>query len=376
MRTPLSRRNQPVALATPAETAPVPDSAPSPPEPPRPPDRSEHPRRRGALLATAWVTSTVVIGAVILGSRTLGPESATKLLLAVLLNGATTAALLYWLRRPPTEELPGAAEITRRGRLTGLIAAAALLLFAAGLLGLPVLILLAAAAAAVLVVVHREIRRREVGYALILGVIAAGAGVLDGVARGDRNGVLFGVLQLPLVLVCLLAGWALARRAGWMPPRIGPSIALTAGWRPALRLAAVAFVFALPWALGNIINGPLEEDHVTRAWDPVAAAVQPGVAEEAWGRVFLIAALYMLFRRTARANTALLAAAILGTVWFAFVHMPANPVGTVLFAAVYALPMTWLFLRRGLEAAIGFHICTDLVRYGAAFIAFQGLWFT
>jgi hypothetical protein len=335
---------------------------------------SDRPGRLRTRLAVAWTVSTVVTGGLVLATREVGPESATRLLPAVLLVGATNAALFAWLGPLPARDLPDAAAETHRWRLAGLIAAAVVVLFGAGLAGVAVLGLLAAVAAGVLVALRRQVGRREVGWALLLGVLAGAAGALEEGADSLAE-VLTGLLQLPLTVVTLLAGWALARRAGWVQAGIGSSLALTAGPARALRVAVLAFLFALPWALSNIVNGPPEEDHVTSGWQAVAAAVRPGIAEEAWGRVFLIAALYVLFRRAARADTALLSAALVSTLWFAFLHAPANPVGALLLALLYGLPITWLFLRRGLEAAIGFHISIDLIRFGAAYLAFTGVWF-
>jgi membrane protease YdiL (CAAX protease family) len=51
----------------------------------------------------------------------------------------------------------------------------------------------------------------------------------------------------------------------------------------------------------------------------------------------------------------------------------AEPPTAVILAAVLALPMTYLWLRRGLEAAIGFHFAVDLARYAAAYWAPQGI---
>jgi hypothetical protein len=69
-------------------------------------------------------------------------------------------------------------------------------------------------------------------------------------------------------------------------------------------------------------------------WQPLAT-VMFGVSEEAWRGV-------PDFRRTARAATALMAAAAMATCWFALVHMPGNPVGALLLAAIYVVPMAYL----------------------------------
>ena len=105
------------------------------------------------------------------------------------------------------------------------------------------------------------------------------------------------------------------------------------------------------------------------------AALHPGVAEEAWARVFIIPLLYWMFRSFARARTAIVAAALVGTYWFAFLHAPLNPVVVLLLGTIQVLPMTYLWLRRSLEAAIGFHVCVDVVRFLAAYAAFAGIWF-
>jgi hypothetical protein len=69
------------------------------------------------------------------------------------------------------------------------------------------------------------------------------------------------------------------------------------------------------------------------------------------------------------------AAALVGTYWFAFLHAPLNPVVVLLLGTIQVLPMTYLWLRRGLEAAIGFHVCVDVVRFLAGYAAFAGIWF-
>lgn len=75
-----------------------------------------------------------------------------------------------------------------------------------------------------------------------------------------------------------------------------------------------------------------------------------------------------LDQRGVRARTAIVATALVGTYWFAFLHAPLSPV-------VGLLPMAYLWLRRGLETAIGFHVCVDIVRFLAAYVAFAGIWF-
>jgi membrane protease YdiL (CAAX protease family) len=77
---------------------------------------------------------------------------------------------------------------------------------------------------------------------------------------------------------------------------------------------------------------------VTTAWQAVVAALRPAVSEEAWARVFLVVALFLRLRRFAQDGTAMSAAVAVSTLWFAFLHGPANPVAAVLLAVIYVLP--------------------------------------
>jgi hypothetical protein len=146
-------------------------------------------------------------------------------------------------------------------------------------------------------------------------------------------------------VLSLLAGWAIAYRVGWIPLPIGPTTFLTSGAARALRDFGIGLLLAAPWALGNIAAGPFEEDSISAGWQ-VFAALRPGVAEEAWARVFVIPLLYWVFRRFARARTAIVAATLVGTYWFACLHAPLNPVVVLLLGTIQVLPITYLWLRR------------------------------
>ena len=326
------------------------------------------------LWVATWVTASIVNGGIFLASRQVDQPSPVAGSVAVLLQLAATAGLLYSLGRIPTETLT-AAPVTRRGALGVAIGLVVLALFPIGATGLLVLVPVGVAAAIVLLVLRRpSMSGREIGWAAALGGLAAGGGLLGWLASGHSRDLGIALAQLPLVLLTLLAGWELARRVGWHQAQIGPSVYPSQGVKSALREIGFGFVVAAPWALGNIAAGPFEQDDFRAGWQ-VLTALHPGVAEEAWARVFVIALLYWVFRRYARARTAVMIAALLGTYWFAFLHAPSNPVIVVLLGTIQVLPMTFLWLRRSLEAAIGFHVCVDLVRFLAAYLAFQGVWF-
>jgi hypothetical protein len=132
----------------------------------------------------------------------------------------------------------------------------------------------------------------------------------------------------------------------------------------------------LPWALANVAAGSelVKQDAIQQWWEPVRA-LQPGIAEEAWGRAFMIPFLLLVFKRSARARVALWTAVLVAVAWFAWLHVPLNPVATVLLGLLFVLPMAILWLRRDLESAIGFHLTSDLVRFLASYLFVHRLWF-
>ncbi len=327
-----------------------------------------------AVFGAVWVVSSVVIAVLVLAAREVHAASTVSAAVSAVLLGATTWALWAWLGRPPLERVL-AAPFTRRSPFALMLAAAVAVLLLVGMAGSFVLLGLVMAAAAVLLYGHERPRPAELLVAGALGIVAAVAGVVDGWARSDVPGALVGVLQLPLVVLSLLAGWQLSRRSGLARAGIGRVVALSDGARPALRDFGLGLVLCLPWALGNVVNGAPDGDDIRTAWHPLAAALQPGIAEEAWARALLIPALFAVFSRTARAGTALPAAVLISSYWFAYLHAPGDPMVILGIGTLYAIPMALLWMRRGLEAAIGFHVGVDLARYTAAYLSLQGLWF-
>lgn len=120
---------------------------------------------------------------------------------------------------------------------------------------------------------------------------------------------------------------------------------------------------SLPWALAKVAAGSelVQLDAIQEWWEPVRA-LQPGIAEEAWGRAFMIPFLLLVFGRSAPAGVALWTAVLVAAAWFAWLHLPLNPVATVLLGLLFVLPMAMLWLRRDLESEMGFHVASDLVR--------------
>lgn len=322
---------------------------------------------RYLLFAATWALATVAAGRTVLsGDRRFDQAATLPVLLALL---ACTAALLRWLPGPAVPATAGAAR-TARGTFALLAGLAALLLFPLRtLIGPPLLFGFPVAALLVLALARRRPTGAEGGYALGLALVAGLAGL--GARWVDFPPAVWGALQVALVLPGLLAGWALLERAGLLAAGVGRSLALAGGAAAAARGFGRGCLLALPWALANVAIGGAARDDWVRAWWQPLLAIQPAIAEEAWGRVLLVPLLFLGLRRVARPGPALVAAVLIAGYWFAYLHTPGGPgalPATLLLGTLYSLPLAALWLRGGLEMAIGFHFCVDLVRFAAAYL--------
>jgi hypothetical protein len=329
--------------------------------------------RRYIFLAFWTLTTAGVAWLVLQGQHTFDSQATPAILLALF---ACTASLLWWLPSPALDN-PSDIYRTRRGWFILVVIVAVGVLFSLRtLVGPPLLFSLPVIAVVVLAVLRPRVSRREVLYALALALIAGVAGL--GAGWVTFPPALWAPLQVALVLTGLLAGWGILRQTGLLQLGIGGSRFLREGTTSALRAFVQGMLISMPWALSIVVLGGSNEDSwVTSWWQPVVA-IQPGIAEEAWGRVFLVPFLFLILRRVGRTRVALTAAVVVMGYWFAYLHTPGGlsaVVSTVIIGTLYSLPISYLWLRRDLETAIGFHFWQDLVRYGAAYLLNSGLWF-
>ncbi len=80
-------------------------------------------------------------------------------------------------------------------------------------------------------------------------------------------------------------------------------------------------------------------------------------------------------------RTALTAAVVIVGYWFAYLHTRgglslSSIVSTLLVGTIYAVPITYIWLRQGLETAMGFHVWQDFVRWSVAYLISLGRWFS
>jgi hypothetical protein len=286
-------------------------------------------------------------------------------LLALLL---CTSALLVWIPNPvhdPPSERP-----TRRWLLALLILIAAVILFPLRMLvGPPLLFGLPVVALVALILLRRWVSIRDVLYALFLALIAGVAGLAAGWIT-EMSLLVWALLQVLLVLTGFLGGWAILRHSRLAEQGVGRSLVLSAGASRGALGFLLGMLIAVPWALSNLVMGGSASELWVRLWWQPLVAIQPGIAEEAWGRLLLVPLLFLLFRLAARPRTALTAALVLAAYWFAYLHTPggieAIP-STLIIGTLFSLPVSYLCLYRDLETAIGWHFLVDFVKFAYAF---------
>ncbi len=235
------------------------------------------------------------------------------------------------------------------------------------------LFLLPLIAVAVLIVVKEPIDKREVLYASFLALLAGIAGLGAGWIAWI-NPTTWGVLQFFLVLAGLLAGWIILRHTGLVREQVGTSRFLSNGTPAAFKAFFMGLLISIPWAFLNVLmGGANQETWIKKWWQPVLA-IQPGISEEAWARIFLVPLLFLLFRRVSQPRAAFTAALFVIAYWFAYMHTAGGLAGipsALMIGTLFSLPVSYLCFYRDLETAIGWHFAVDFIKFVFAFILFN-----
>lgn len=187
--------------------------------------------------------------------------------------------------------------------------------------------------------------------------------------------IVWALLQIGLTFFGLLAGWAVQRRLGLFERGMGNALLLQKGPRAAIRGVVEGILLAIPFTIVFIAAGSTDTEGWVRSWWQPLVALQPGIAEEAWARVFLLSLLiFVTAARVASLRAAWLTSLVISVYWFASLHNFYLHVGglsavfstTVAGSLMIPLPIVWW--RRGLEAATGFHFLIDFGKYVAALL--------
>jgi hypothetical protein len=320
-----------------------------------------------------WILGTIGLGWQVLQGRHAFDSQTTPPVLAALL--VCTVALLWWLAGV-APDVPSHVARTRHVRLVLVLTLAVAVLFPLRtLIGPPLLFALPVLGLVVLALLRPRLHWREVTYALFLALVASIAGL--GAGWVTFAPLVWASLQFALVLLGLLTGWCLLRYTGLLQAGVGCSLLVEEGLLPALTGFARGMLIAAPWAFGLVALGAANEQTWVQSWWQPLVAIQPGIAEEAWGRVLLIPLVFLIFRPVAQGRTALTVAVFVMAYWFAYLHTPGGfgaLLSTAMIGTLYILPTAYLWLRQGLETAIGFHFWVDFIKFLAAYLLNHGLW--
>lgn len=283
-----------------------------------------------------------------------------------------SVALLAWIPNPMKEDV--SQKSTKRGLFFLLILASASIFLLVPTRAVRVLLfVLPAIAIIALLLLKQPVEKREGLYALALallaGVTGLGAGWITFVTPA-----LWGILQVFLVLTGLLAGWSILQQTGLAQDGIGKSRFLSDGAAAGFKAFISGIVIAMPWAFLNVVAGASNRETWVKVWWQPITALQPGIAEEAWGRILLVPLFFLIFRRVAPPRAAFTAALYVMAYWFSYLHTPGGLNGipsTVLIGTLAGLPVSYLCMYRDLETAMGWHFWVDFIKFVFAFILFN-----
>lgn len=319
-------------------------------------------RSRRSIFAVIWIITTLLLAWLLIQNEPAFASRASLVAMGILL--ICTLSLIWQLPNPIPK---GASTATgKRWRFLLLIVLICTVLFPLRtLVGPPLLFGLPVIGLLVLAWLRWPVSPRSAIYASSLALIAGFAGLGAGWIT-EFPLPAWAALNFLLTLTGLLAGWSILRRYNLDQFSIGRSRFLDEGALPALKGFGRGLLLALPWAFGSVLMGSSQSETWLNAWWQPLTAIQPGIAEEAWGRLLIVPLLFVLLRSTARPRQAFTAALLIGAFWFAYLHTSGG-IGALpsmlIIGTLFTLPVSYLCLYLDLETAIGFHFWLDFVKF-------------
>ncbi|MBN2386262.1 MAG: hypothetical protein JXB85_04525 [Anaerolineales bacterium] len=325
--------------------------------------------------ALLWVLAALVLG-IGLASNHLPTQAA-----GALLGSAYVLVLIWWYTRsrPHAADLPAVPPSESRPRpnycarlwliLLGTISLTALASFVLRdgwlmfLVSLPLSVV-------VLLLWRRFLDRRLVISGLVTLLLLGLVEQLLGPESSSGLILPFGVALMFVAGGLLLRHTCLTRVA-----------LLEGNYRQAGRSFLAGCLLALPAALLNVaalrMAAPTDFDLLFDRWWESLYALQPGIVEEIWARLFLTTLVYALLRPATnhRPQRALFWSIVVAAFIHGMAHFPGSitsPLEGFSITLTYGLPLALLYVRRDLEQAIAYHFFIDFIRF-ASFIALHPL---
>jgi hypothetical protein len=326
--------------------------------------------RRNTFLVL-WLATALCAGwFVIQGQRSFAAPWVITIILTLTIY--TTIGFLWWLPKPNLSDLSGAIRNRQSLFVIAVVGVGGILSLSYWFFGLSLLFGLPVIGLIVLVVFRRQVEKRELFYALGLGGIAGIAALAAGI--NFVSPTVWAILQLCLVLASLPAGWSILRQYGLLQVGVGRSRFISNGFGSALTGFAQGVGLCIPWTLSAVILGASKSEAWVQAWWQPLTALQPAIAEEAWGRILLVPLVFIILRRFAKTQMALTAAIIVVGYAFAYWHTVGNLdwFTTIMMGTLLVVPLSFLCLYGNLETAMGFHFGYDFGTSLIPFLMIQG----
>jgi hypothetical protein len=312
---------------------------------------------RSKFFLMSWFATTLAVGWFVWQGSSF-QNSPLAITITVTLTIYTTLALMSSLAKP----LPDDSIRTPIGMfIVWVLAIVVVLLFVYQVAGYYLLFGLPIIGMVVLVWLRRHAAIGELLYALGLGLMAGIAGLAAGI--NFVSPTVWAMIQVLLIVTGLPAGWSMLRHSGLLQAGIGTSRFVERGFISAVSGFAQGIVLCIPWALGSLVLRTTSNASWVREWWQPLTAIQPGIAEEAWGRMLLVPLVFLILRRVAQTRVAFTAAIIIVGYWFAYMHSSGgfDWFTTLMLGTLLVLPISYVCFYRDVETAIGFHFGYDFI---------------
>ncbi len=221
-------------------------------------------------------------------------------------------------------------------------------------------------AVAILMLLHKQIDRKVI---LAGSIIAAALFIVEFIFqfRNPKGGIFNSLLLALLLAFQAAAGILLLNHSKLTKFQLYEGNIFKAiqslGW---------GCMLAIPPALLNIAsltNSYLSaSDRQFDQWWKAFYALQPGILEETWARLFLLTLFYALLRPTTlqKPQRALTAALVVSVLIHGLAHFPqsmSDPISVIFGALMYGIPLGLIYIKRDFESAVAYHFFLDFIRF-------------
>jgi len=141
--------------------------------------------------------------------------------------------------------------------------------------------------------------------------------------------------------------------------------------RQALKSFVWVGILSVPLILLNLFNGTSPDEGAIEHWWQPFYAFAPALAEEIWGRLFLVTLVYAWLQPVSgdHPGRAIGYAVLLPALLHGLAHYPESSMLSAILSGLFVgVPLGMLFVKRDLESAIGYHFFPVFIRWVVIFL--------